>query len=278
MKAALFLCVFMVAVLAVVPASAQLIVYDDFQEKVLDPNKWLGRGASDTGVDTLEFGRQIKNDPLFGLRWLEIFNRSYASVASDTGRSTAYNRLLFLDGSNIATIQATVLIRKIQATGCSTNTLSTQPQARIGGMYFNTGTAIPGDATNDVRAFIIITRPSDSTNSSNVLDITGTVVLCNDADCATNTPIGTKEVGKAIVNLPVKVRITWDAVGNRFVFQKGKAPEVEILNTQTVGGAPGAGNGGNKRVEVNHQIPNCTDPVRPMSFMDAYFDNIKINP
>jgi hypothetical protein len=276
MKAALFFCVFMVAVLAAVPASAQLIVYDDFQEKVLDPNKWVGRGVSDAGVATLEHGRLIKNDPLFGLRWLEIFTRSYASVASDTGRSTAYNRLLFADGSNIATIQATVLIRKIQATACGTNTLSTQPQARIGGMYFNTGVATPGDATNDVRAFIIITRPSDSTNSSNVLDITGTVVVCNDADCTTNTPIGTVDIGTAIVNLPVKVRITWDAVNNRFVFQKGKSPEVEILYTQTVGGAPGAGLGGTKRVEVNHQIPNCTSAPRPMAFMDAYFDNIKI--
>ena len=279
MKAALFFCVFMVAVLAAFPASAQLIVYDDFQEKVLDPNKWFGRGVSDTGVATLEHGRLIKNDPLFGLRWLEIFNRSYASDASDTGRSTAFNRLLFTDGTNITTIQASVLVRKVQATGCSTNALATQPQARFGGMYFNTGTATPGDATNDVRAFIVITRPSDSTNASNVLDILGVVALCTDAACDTSTQIGTTvDVGKAIVNLPVKVRITWDPGNNRFAFQKGKATEVYVNNSVSVGGAPGTALGGNKRVEVYHQIPNCTDPVRPMSFMDVYFDNININP
>jgi len=34
-----------VVILAALPASAQLIVYDDFQEKVLDPNKWFGRGS-----------------------------------------------------------------------------------------------------------------------------------------------------------------------------------------------------------------------------------------
>jgi hypothetical protein len=145
-------------------------------------------------------------------------------------------------------------------------------------MYFNTGTAIPGDATNDVRAFITVGRPSDSGNPNSVLDIVGVVAVCDDANCDTTTPIGTVDVGLALVNLPVKVRITWDSANNRFVFQKGKAPEVYINYTANVGGVPGSGLGGNKRVEVNHQIPNCTSLPRPVAYMDAYFDNIKINP
>ena len=284
MKAAFLFCMVMMTLVIVVPASAQSPVvelYDDFQAKVLDPNKWSGGESSAAGVDVLESGRQIKNEPLFGLRWLDIFNRSYASVASDTERSTAYNRLSFADGSNITTIQATVMVRKIQATACSTNTLATEPRARIGGMYFNRvagAPEAPGDATNDVRAFIVIRRASDSTNPANELNIVGQVVLCEDADCDTNTQIGTVNVGTAIVNLPVKVRITWEPGNNRFAFQKGKAPEVYINNTVPVGGAPGTDLGGNKRVEVNHQIPNCTSTPRPMAFMEAYFDNIKVNP
>jgi hypothetical protein len=85
-------------------------------------------------------------------------------------------------------------------------------------------------------------------------------------------------VGKAIVNLPVKVKITWDSANNRFAFQRGKAPEVFVNNTVAVGGAPGTALGGNKRLEVFHQIPNCTSAPRPMAYMDVYFDNIKKNP
>jgi hypothetical protein len=278
MKTSCFFCLVMAVVLAAIPVSAQLVLYDDFQAKVIDPGKWVGWGDSDTGVASLDHARMILVDPIFGLKWLDLFNRSYASQASDTGRSIAYDRLQFLDGSGITEIVATVMVRKVQATACSTNSATTSPQARIGGMFFNTGTATPGDSTNDVRALIIIGRTSASPNPSNVLDITGVVVLCSDANCYTNTPIGTAvDVGTTLLNLPVKVRIAWDQANNRFVFQKGRTPEVYVNNTVNVGGQPGTANGGNKRVEVTHQIPNCTSLPRPMSFIDAYFDNIRIN-
>ncbi|NJD54855.1 MAG: hypothetical protein FIA94_00425 [Nitrospirae bacterium] len=277
MKAALIFCVFMVAVLAALPASAQLVLYDDFQGKVIDPGKWVGRGVSDTGVASLDHARFILVDPIFGLKWLDIFNRSYAAQSSDTGRSTAFNRLQFINGSGITEIVATVMIRKVQATTCSSNAAVTNPQARIGGMYFNTG-ATPVDQTNDVFAFITIGRPSDSVNPKYELDVTGVVAICNDATCSTNTPIGNVDVGSALLNFPVRLRIAWDQANNRFIFQRGKAPEVYVNNTATVGGPPGTGSGdGNKRLEVNHQIPNCTSLPRPMSFIDAYFDNIKVN-
>lgn len=278
MKAALFFCVLMVVVLAVLPASAQLILYDDFQTKLIHPDKWIGRGSSDTGVNSLEHGRLILVDPIFGLKWLDIFNRSYAAETSDTGRSSAFNRLQFFDGTGITEIVAAVMVRKVQATTCSTNTAATSPQARIGGMFFNTGTATPGDQTNDVFAFISVGRPSDSTKASGVLDVSGVVAICSDATCSTNVQIGTVGLGSALLNLPVKLRIAWDQANNRFVFQRGKSPEEYVNYMQTVGGPPGTGNGdGSKRIEVYHLIPNCTGIPRPMSFIDAYFDNVKIN-
>jgi len=157
--------------------------------------------VSDTGVATLEHGRLIKNDPLFGLRWLEIFNRSTLPLHQIPGVRQHTTDCYSL------TEQHSDDSGKCADTEDSGDRMRHEhtfhPAAgRIGGMYFNTGVATPGDATNDVRAFIIITRPSDSTNPSGVLDITGTVVLCNDADCTTNTPIGTVDVGTAIVNLP----------------------------------------------------------------------------
>jgi len=272
--------------LASIPASAQvptLELYDNFEAKVLDPVKWFGNeGSSNTSVVILESGRQIKTEPLFGFKGVDILNRSYASQGSDTGNSSSNTRLLFFNGGGVSTIQATVLVKKIQATGCSAvNTFATSPRLRIGGGFFNAGAVAPapGDQTDDVFAFITVGRELDSANAANVLDINGTVFRCGDANCsgANMTQIGEELLGTVKVNQKVKLRITWDPTNNEFVFQKGKDPEVSIVYTDDDGFNPGTSNGGNKRLEVNHQIPNCTSAPRPMAYMEAYFDDIKVN-
>jgi hypothetical protein len=276
-----------IAALASTPALAQvptLELYDNFQATVLNPDNWIGNeGSSNPGVLILESGRQIKTEPLFKFKGVDILNRSYASQGSDTGNASSNTRLFFFNAGSVSTIQATVLVKKIQATGCSAvNTFATTPRLRIGGGFFNAGAVAPtpGDQTDDVFAFITVGRELDSTNPANVLDIHGTVFRCGDAGCtgANTTQIGEELVGTVNVNKKVKLRITWDPGADRFVFQKGNNPEVSIAYTGNSDNfSPGTTNGGNKRLEVNHQIPNCTSPPRPMAYMEAYFDNIMIN-
>ena len=283
MRLAIFCGVVVVMVLIGIPASAQvptLVLYDNFETKVLDSNKWFGKESSDAGLFTLESVRQIKTEPLFGFRGLDILNRSYASEGLDDGNSVSYTRLLFPDGNSVSTIQAVVLVKKIQATGCSTNTFATAPRLRIGGMFFNPASVTPPDSTNDVLAFITVGRESDSENPSGVLDILGSVRRCGDATCsgANTTQIGEELLGTVNVNQKIKLRVTWDPGNNRFVFQKGKGPEVSIGYADNDGFPPGTANGGNKRLEVQHQIPNCASGAsRPIAYMEAYFDDIKVN-
>jgi hypothetical protein len=281
MKPAVFCALVIVAVLATLSASAQVppVVYDKFEGKVLNPDDWFGKEGSDPGVFALESWRQIKVEPLFGFRGLDMANRSYASEGSDTGNSAAYTRLHFADGTNVTSIQATVLVKKIQATGCDTNAFATFPRARIGGGFFNAGAVAPtpGNQTNDVFAFVGAGRPIDSTNSSNVLSLEGRVFLCNDSTCSTNTVIGSADLGTAKVNQKTKLRITWDPANNRFLFQKGKGAEVFVEYSQADDFAPGTSNGGNKRLEIYHQIANCTSAPRPVAYMEVFFDDIKVN-
>jgi hypothetical protein len=281
MKLTVFCGLVIVAVLASISASAQVppVVYDKFEEKVLNPDNWFGKEGSDPGVFALESWRQIKVEPLFGFRGLDIANRSYASEGSDSGNSTAYTRLLFADGSNVTSIQATVLVRKIQATECATNAFATTPRLRIGGGFFNAGVSAPpaGNQTDDVFAFVGAARPIDSENLPNVLSLEGRAFVCNDASCSTNTLIGSVDLGTVKVNKKVKLRVTWDPDNNRFVFQKGKDTEVYIDYTQPNNFPPGTSSGGNKRLEINHQIANCTSAPRPVAYMEAFFDDIKVN-
>ena len=268
-----------------IPASAQvtLELYDNFEAKVLNPDKWFGKESSDPGVFALESNRQIKVEPIFGFRGLDILNRSYSSaseILGDAGSSTAFTRLLFVDGSNLSTIQAVVLVKKIQATGCSSgNTFATSPRVRIGGMFFNPADVPEGNSTNDVLAFITVGRESDSENLPNVLDIYGRVNRCGDESCsgAATIQIGEVLLGTVKVNKKVTLRITWEPGANRFAFQKGNGLPVYVDYPDDDGFPPGTPNGGNKRLEVNHQIPNCTSDPRPIAFMEAYFDNIMVN-
>ncbi len=277
MKAALVLFLAVVAVCALVPGpvSAQLVLYDNFEAKVLDPSKWTASESSADGIDILESARMIKTELVYGFKGLEILNRSYANTESDTGRSGSYDRVLFTDGSHIKTIQAKVVVKKFQATTCSTNPGATEPRARIGGMFFNIGTAIPEDNTNDIFAFIAIGRPTDSSEPANVLNVYGIVSLCNNANCSDTTQIHKEDMGTVNKKKKVKVGISWDPSNNQFLFQKGRTTQI-WNNIAPVGGPPGTPRGGNKRIEINHLIPNCASSPRPMSYMDAFFDDIKI--
>jgi hypothetical protein len=280
MKAALVFFLVIVAIGAVIPgpASAQLVLYDNFEASLLDPGRWFGAESAGPGVDILESRRQIKNEPITGFRGLNIFSRSYAATGSDTSRSSSSDRLIFNDGSLIKTIRATVLVKKFEETACATNTKGvTEPRVRIGGFFFNTGTSVPGDATNDIQAFIIVGRPTDATDlAADELKIYARVNLCNDAECDNSTEIGGQDIGTVRVNKKVKLRITWDQASNRFVFQKGKAAEVSINYAVPVGSGPGTLNGGNKRLEVHLLIPNCTSAPRPLASLEAFFDDVMI--
>lgn len=280
MKAALISFLVMVAISAVIPgpASAQLALYDNFEASLLDPGRWFGAESAGPGVDILESRRQIKIEPIFVFRGLNIFSRSYAATGSNTSRSSSSDRLIFNDGS-LKTIRATVLVKKFEATACATNTKSvTEPRVRIGGFFFNTGTSVPGDATNDIQAFIIVGKPSDATDlAADELKIYARVHLCNDAECDNSTEIGGQDIGTVNVNKKAKLRITWDQTNNRFVFQKGKTgAEVSIPYAVPVGSGPGTLNGGNKRLEVHLLIPNCTSSPRPLASLEAFFDDIMI--
>jgi hypothetical protein len=204
MKAALVSFLVMVAVCAVIPipASAQLVLYDNFEASLLDPGRWFGAESSGPGIGILESRRQIKNEPITGFRGLNIFTRSFASSESnDTGRLSSSDRLIFNDGSLIKTIRATVLVKKFEETTCATNTSATEPRVRIGGFFFNTGVSTPGDATNDVQAYIIVGRPTDATDlAADELKIYAKVNLCNDADCDDSTEIGSQNIATVEVN------------------------------------------------------------------------------
>ena len=283
MKLMLFLFIVLTVILTSVPAQAQgtLTLYDNFEAKSLDPTKWFGAESFGTGAIILESMRQIKTEPTFGYKGLDILNRVYGDTTSDNGTSEGLTRLLFLDGTNVTTIQAKVQVERFRVTVCAGNPSPSEARARIGGLYFNTGPRTPGSATNDVFACIMVRRLSNSLAAPDVLDVVAYAFHCSNQSCSNGTFMGTGTLGTVVLGQRVKLRITWDQANHQFIFQKGKKPEVILpYNPTTFPDTlpPGASNGGNKRLDVDQTVASCTSQPRPVAFMEAFFDDVYVNP
>ena len=265
-------------------AGAQtLVLYDNFEGKTLDPDKWLGSGDTGSGMTTLELSRLIKNDAVLKSKALSLSSRCYVNTGSDSGVSTAHNGIVFADGGDIEAIEATVLVKKIQLPECSSRSdvqpFDTFVRLRIGGTFFNAGPRTPGSYLNDIFAWIGVGL---ATPGDNTLHAYARVMRCDDSNCNDTTWIGYEDpydLGTVTLNTKVKLRVTWDPDNDRFIFQKGNAAALYISYagySDTL--APGASNGGNKRLQIQNILPNCTDEPRLFGYIDASIDNVKTNP
>jgi hypothetical protein len=71
--------------------------------------------------------------------------------------------------------------------------------------------------------------------------------------------------------------MTWDRDNNQFIFQKGKDKEFVVTYGVNDDNGPGGPNGGMKRLEIQNFLPNCTSDPRPAGYIEASFDNVKVN-
>ena len=265
-------------------AQETLVLYDNFEGKTLDPEKWYGIGGTDSGMVTLELSRLMKNETLLNSKALSLSDRTYVNTGSDDGTSSAQNGIVFADGSNIKTIVATVLTKKVQIPECSSNVVDpfdTFVRARMGGTFFNAGPRTPGSYLNEVFAWIGVGRTVPTEDPLDTLHVYARVMHCDDPTCSNTTWIGYEDpydLGTVKLNKKVKLRITWDPDNNQFTFQKGKDPEVSISYAgYSDANIPGAPNGGSKRLQIQNILPNCTVEPRLMGYIDASFDNVMVN-
>lgn len=283
MKLVLSFTVVVIMILTGISARAQgtLVLYDNFESKYLDPEKWFGVVSMTTGGSVLESVRQIKTEPTYGSKGLYFSQRGYGDTSVDSGAPRLMNRLTIADGANISTMQSKVLVKKVEAIGCSTpGSDDTDVEARMGGFFFNTGlTPTPGDATNDVIATIALRRLSSSASKANELEVIGSAFHCSNANCTTGAAVGTDQnLGTVLLGKRVKLQITWDPQNDRFIFQKGKNPGVSLsYSPLSDTSAPGALNGGLKRLEVFELVANCTSQPRPVGSMEVFFDDLLTN-
>lgn len=245
-------------------------VYDDFTNPLIDPDKWIGSEFTGGEGNIAEAARLIQSGAL------RLFSRIYGGTDSDAGSSFGAFRLAFPDPNSIHAIRARVQVMGFESVGCAGTSASTDVRAVIGGFFFNTGTATPGDATGDVHAQISIDRASNSTDKHTVLQISGEVVQCTNSSCLTATQLGTSPVnlGKVGVGVPVRLFIAWDQANHQFLFQSGTNAMVPLAYGVSDSSPPAIAF---KRLDSNAFVANCTTTPRPHAVMDVRFDHVEVD-
>jgi len=210
-------------------------VYDNFNSKWLDPNKWTPMGDC-WGGKALECVREIQDGKL------RLAIRGVGDRNSDSGDQFASSFLGFNSAVPFHSITATVTIRSANGGTCSTNPFTGVAKATMGGAFFNPGTGNSGD---DIHAFLVLS--SYSTLDPTMLDVGGWIGSGNGVNIWThmgNYPKGTQIVGT----------VAWDQANHQFVFTV--KPREGQLN----------------QVAVPYYLPDSQPPVSSMQVLDVDAD------
>jgi hypothetical protein len=246
-------------------ALERLVPYDDFNATHIDPDKWFGVEPGGPGTEAI---RQIQDN------WLRLVSRSYGKTDSDSGRLPSELLLIVHNSAAVTTIEATVQVTDVVATGCPGNPEATVAMAGLIGLFFNTATPTPGSHVNDVVASIRIVRPLDATDLPDVLLVRSGVFHCANARCTASSTFHFQDLGLVKRGEMARLRVQWDRDNHRFIFQRDDDPEVVAPYT-VPDTAPPSFQG--KYLQATHLVPNCTAKPRPVTFTDAWFDDVMVN-
>jgi hypothetical protein len=249
---------------ALTPAAAQIVLYEDWSEKRIDPAAWrvFSIGASSS---VYEIARLIINGRLLhGLR-------VYGGTQDDLGTQTGTNAVGFIRGGFTA-VQWDTAVHGYLLQGCPTP--GAQPsalQVDLRMALFNDGTSQgPDDSTGAVETRVRLVRRSDSGDPPEVVQAVGLLTRCNVPDCNTRDFLGEVALGPVLVGRAYTFRMLWDPVQSLVMFQKDPDPPANIGYSIPIVTRLGGG-----RVWQAMAIgANCTASPRPLAEVSASIDNI----
>jgi hypothetical protein len=246
---------------------AQLVLYDNFNSKHIDPSKWIGWQFFDP--DVREATRQPTGEERD--RRLHLSQTVYSATTDDLGGSGGVFGLAFPVPNAITETSFTVVVNKAEAVGCASNPSLIVTDAEFRGNFFNVESS-PTSQVGDVVGVISVER--SPTDVGDALTVTGYYARCDDEFCGTQTLLDYRVLGTVKPGVTSTLRIKWDQPKHRFVFQLNREPEV--ISAYTVSDTTPAVLP-NKFIGSARSIPHCTTRPRPFTAMDAFFDNVRVN-
>jgi hypothetical protein len=265
MKLVLKFGVLCMALVAGAPAKAvePLALYDDFNAKSIDASNWSGQISG----SHLDVAREIHGNRL------RLAARAFGNPTA-SGSAASRLRLAFVAPAAVEAIDATVEVRKVEATGCPVNTATpTRSAMRLSGFFFKSAAAPGSGGVNDVLAVARIERSTAFDDPPGLMRVQGVVFHCTNPDCSSAIALSTSDLGTIEEGQKVRLRIQWDKLGHQFIFQRDDQPEVFAPYLVPDVLAPVIQS---KRIEIAHDVASCT-VAGPSAFMEAFVNDVFVN-
>jgi hypothetical protein len=273
MKSFVFSIIFVLSILFVCSAQAQLTVYDDFSGPFVDTELWAYSHTYGDNVWTYEGGFRILKGKL------SFFSHAYGGDQLNTGTQNTRRQLYLRGVGGINSIETSIQIAKNgnETTGCTANPEPSETRIFMGGAFFNDGDSTgPTDYTGDIMAFAGFFKYSDSTTiPPGYMGVRSRVMKCTNPTCSTTDIIYETLYNDLLVKFGKKTtfRITLDKGTNTFTFQVGKKDSATYTYTVPDSAAPVMTN---TRLEVAHYLANCTSS-KAVGWADVLFDYVSID-
>ena len=242
--------------------SSNLVLYDNFNERFLDPTRWSPYGACFTW-SVLECVREIQEDRL------RLAVRNYGATNSNQGVQYGPSELHFSNPTSVRSIATELVVRRTTSLSCPANTTflpNSHAHALVAGNFFNSGSGNPAD---DVQAFLIFDHMS--TDPQGILTVGA--FLQWQGQFFGNVDLGTANVRQRII-----AQLSWDQPHSQFVASwtdavTSKMTQAFLPYTMADTTPPAASD---KLLGVRTFAPNCIGTQRTFADMEATFNRVWI--
>lgn len=245
----------------------QLVLYDNFASKNINPSKWVGT-----------FGDQDQREVVRTLvgekenRHLHLSQTAYSSTTDNVGSNGNIFGLQFSVPSAITEALFTVVVNKAEAVGCASNSQPTLTGPEFRGRFFNTESS-PTSSLGDVEVGIGPGRTS--TDAGSAMEVDFHYEQCTDNFCGTRTTLGFGVLGSVQPGSTNTYHIKWDQPNHQFVFQLNDGPLVPSPYTVSDSSAAFFSY---RAIDIARVVPHCTTTPRPLASVDAFVSNVYVNP
>ena len=242
-------------------AQSGLVMYDNFNHRFLDPNRWLTSSPCFTWT-VLECAREIQSGQL------RLKVRGYGTTDSNAGSQYGESELIFLNANRIKRMASELVVRRTSAASCAASAdQNSGTQALLKGNFFNSGSGTPSD---DVSALLIFNHlPTDPAGVLTVV-----AVLNWQGQFFGGTELGTINVGQRI-----SAQLNWDNRNHQFIaswtdLASGAVSQASLPYTMP-DTAPAAI--AYKSLAVATFTPNCIGSRMLVDDVEATFDNVMVS-
>jgi hypothetical protein len=248
----------------------QLVLYDNFKSTHIDPSKWIGWQFFDP--DIREEVRQLVGEEED--RRLHLSQMAYSAITDDNGASGGGFGLAFPVPAVITEISFDLVVKEAVAVGCNSNPNGQiVTGAEFRGRFFNTESS-PTSQLGDVETVIGANR--NATDLGSAMEVLGFYQRCDDANCSARTTLDFNRLGFIQPGAVSRLHLKWDQPNHQFIFQLNNGPLV--FSPYAVSDTAQPFFGPVKAIDLARVVPHCTTTPRPFTSIDAFFDNVYVNP